>query len=205
MAKLADKHFSPTYLRNGTVYGTSPKLRADLVVNNLVGYAVTTGEVLLQSDGTPLRPLVHVEDVCLAFAAVLEAPRDKVHNEAFNVGRAEDNYQIRDIARVVQEVVPGSEISFASGASADSRCYRVDFTKLTRTLPQFRPQWTLRGGVEDLYQAYREHGLTREEFLGPKYIRIQRIKELLSQSRLDSGLRWRSSWPATGADPPAAF
>ena len=205
LSKLADKHFSPTYLRNGTVYGLSPKLRADLVVNNLVGYAVTTGEVLMQSDGTPWRPLVHVEDVCRAFTAVLEAPRGKVHNEAFNVGRAEDNYQIRDIARVVQDVVPRSEISFASGASADSRCYRVDFTKLARTLPQFRPQWTLRGGVEDLYRAYREHGLTREEFLGTKYIRIERIKELLAQRRLDSGLRWRSSRPTARAGSHVAF
>jgi len=192
LSKLADTDFCPTFLRNGTAYGVSPKLRVDLVVNNLVGYAVTTGEVLLQSDGSPWRPIVHVEDICRAFAAVLESPREVVHAQAFNVGRTEDNYQIRDIAKVVEEVVPGSRVTFAAGASADSRCYRVDCGKLARTLPDFRPQWNLRRGVVQLYEAYRERGLTGEEFLSTRYTRIGRVKELLKEGRLDSSLRWQS-------------
>jgi len=189
LSRLADGGFSPVCLRNATVYGVSPKLRADLVVNNLVGYAVTTGEVRIQSDGTPWRPLVHVEDVCRAFAAVLAAPRDVIHNQAFNVGRSEDNHQVRDIAKVVEDVVPGSQITYPGGVPADARCYRVDCSKLPATLPAFRPQWTLRQGVQSLYEAYTKKGLTLDGFLDT-YVRIKRIKALMQAGALDASLRW---------------
>src|SRR5262249_3234606 len=172
VSRLADENFSPTYLRNSTAYGVSPRLRADLVVNNLVGFAYTTGEVLIASDGTPWRPLVHVEDICRAFLAVLQAPREVVHNQAFNVGKTTENYQIRDIAQMVQEVVPGSTVKYAEGGGPDPRCYRVDCGKLAATLPGFTPRWTVRRGIEQLYAAYQAQRITKDEFLGSKYLRI---------------------------------
>jgi nucleoside-diphosphate-sugar epimerase len=187
---LADEHFSPTFLRNATAYGLSPKLRADLVVNNLVGLAYTTGEALISSDGTPWRPLVHIEDISRAFLAVLHAPRERVHNEAFNVGKTEENYQIRDVAQMVEDVVPGAKIKYAEGGGPDPRCYRVDCEKIARTLPEFAPQWTVRRGIEQLYQAYKENALTIDEFLGTKYLRIKHIKKLQSSELLDAELRW---------------
>jgi nucleoside-diphosphate-sugar epimerase len=193
VSRLADEHFSPSFLRNATAYGVSPKLRGDLVVNNLVAFAYTTGEVLINSDGTPWRPLVHVEDICRAFLAVLHAPRELVHNEAFNVGRTEENYQIRDIAEMVQDVVPASRIKYAEGGGPDPRCYRVDCSKLARTLPDFKPQWTVRRGIEQLYHSYKAHGLTLDEFLGTKYLRIKHIKKLQGEGRLDPTLRWKTS------------
>ena len=193
---LADDDFSPTYLRNATAYGVSPHLRVDLVVNSLVGYAYTTGEVLIQSDGTPWRPLVHVEDICRAFLAVLHAPRALIHNQAFNVGSSEENYRIREVAQIVREVVPASVVKYAEGGGPDLRCYRVDCGKIARTLPEFKPQWTVRRGVEQLYTAYRRYGLTEEEFLGTRYLRIKRIKELQSQGQLDGSLRWCPLEPA---------
>jgi len=195
LVQFADDEFSPTYLRNATAYGLSPYLRVDLVVNSLVGYAYTTGEVLIQSDGTPWRPLVHVEDICRAFLAVLHAPRDLVHNQAFNVGRSEENYRIREVAQIVHEVVPGSVVKYAEGGGPDARCYRVDCGKIARTLPEFQPRWTVRRGVEQLYAAYRRYGLTVGEFLGTRYLRIKRIKELQSEGRLDGSLRWRLGAP----------
>lgn len=193
VAGMADDDFSPTFLRNATVYGVSPRLRADLVVNNLVGYAYTTGEVHIKSDGTPWRPLVHVEDVSRAFVAVLEAPREKVHNEPFNVGITSENYQVRDVAAIVEEVVPGSRITYAEDAGPDKRNYRVGFEKLARTLPEFRPTWTVRRGVEQLHDAYRQLGLTYEEFTGSHLMRIRHILELLEGEQLDPSLRWRAT------------
>ncbi len=188
VAKLADDAFTPTYLRNATAYGASPRLRADIVVNNLVGVAYTTGEVLIQSDGTPWRPLVHIQDISRAFLAVLEAPRDAVHNQAFNVGGTGENYQIRDIAAMVQEVVPGCSVRYMEGGGPDPRCYKVNCDKITRHLPSFRTEWTVRRGVEELYESYRRHRLTADQFAG--FIRLKRIQALLGGGRLDGSLRW---------------
>jgi len=191
VSRIADETFSPSYLRNSTAYGVSPRLRADLVVNNLVGFAYTTGEVLIASDGTPWRPLVHVEDICRAFIAVLEAPRELVHNQAFNVGRTEENYQIRDVASMVEEIVPGSRVKYAAGGGPDLRCYRVNCNKIAHTLPSFRPQWTVRRGIEQLYTSYQASHLALDDFVGARYTRIKHIKDLQNRGRLDENLRWR--------------
>jgi len=192
VSPLADDDFSPTYLRNATAYGVSPRLRADLVVNNLVGFAFTTSEVLIASDGTPWRPLVHVEDICRAFLAVLEAPIELVHNQAYNVGRTEENYQIRDIAELVEEIVHGSRVKFLDGGGPDDRCYKVNCDKIARALPTFQPQWSVRRGIEQLYSCYRAQNLMRDEFVGTRYTRIKHIKRLQEEGRLDSFLRWQS-------------
>jgi nucleoside-diphosphate-sugar epimerase len=191
IAPLADDSFSPTYLRNATAYGASSRLRVDVVVNNLVGYAHSTGEILIQSDGTPWRPLVHVEDISGAIIAALDAPRELVHNEAFNVGANSENYRIRVLADMVAEVVPGARATFAEGGGPDKRSYRVDCSKIARQLPGFEPRWTVRRGIEELYEAYTRHGLTLEQFTGPSYLRIKRVQELQEAGRLDDQLRWR--------------
>lgn len=190
VSKLADSRFSPTFLRNATAYGLSPRLRFDLVLNNLVAWAFTTGEVHLKSDGTPWRPIVHIEDISLAFIAVLNAPLDLVHNEAFNVGITEENYQIRELAEIVKGTVPGSQVDFAEGAGPDKRCYRVDCSKLQRTLPEFKPRWNARQGARQLYDAYKEIGLCLEDFEGPRYKRIDHVRELINNVQLNPDLRW---------------
>ncbi|MFL5482803.1 MAG: NAD-dependent epimerase/dehydratase family protein [Gemmatimonadaceae bacterium] len=193
VSELADETFSPTFLRNATAYGLSPRLRADVVVNNLVAVAFTTGEVLIQSDGTPWRPLVHIEDIARAFIAVLHAPRHLIHNQAFNVGRSEENYRVRDLGALVEQVVPGSKVRYAEGGGPDPRCYRVECSKLRRTLPEFQPQWTVRRGMEQLRDAFERYGLTREELFGDRYFRIKRIRALQSAGMLDESLRWTSA------------
>ena len=190
VAKLADGDFSPTFPRSATAYGVSPRLRFDLVLNNLVAWAYTTGRVYLKSDGMAWRPIVHVEDMARAFVAILHGPREEVHNEAFNVGRTEENYRIRELAEIVAETVPGSRIEYAEGAGPDTRCYRVECDKLAQRLPEFQPQWDARRGAEELYAAYQEVGLSVEEFEGPRYKRVAHIKELLGSGRLDEALRW---------------
>lgn len=199
LAELADDRFSPTYLRNSTAYGVAPRIRVDLVLNNLVAYALTTGRIHMMSDGTPWRPLVHIEDISRAFLAALEAPLDAIHNEAFNVGRTEDNYRIRELAEIVSEVVPGCEITYEPGGGPDKRCYRVDCGKIARALPAFQPQWNARKGVEELVAAYRKAGLTEEQFQGSRYIRLARIQELQGEGRLDAELRWREAGAARKA------
>lgn len=193
---LAGDDFSPTFLRNATAYGYSSRLRGDLVVNNLVGYAVTTGEVRMKSDGTPWRPLVHIEDISLAFCALLEAPLDLVHCEAFNVGRTSENYRIRDVAAIVEDVVPGSRITFAENAGPDLRNYRVSCERLETTVPGYRPRWTVRLGVEQMLAEYLEHGLSLDDLTGWRLQRIARVMHLLEEGRLDDSLRWTSA-PAT--------
>ena len=193
VAKLADSNFSPTFLRNATAYGVSPRLRFDLVLNNLVAWAYTTGQVYIKSDGTPWRPIVHIEDISRAFIAVLHAPREAVHNQAFNVGRNEDNYRIRDLADIVEKTVPGCRIEYAEGASPDKRCYRVDCSKIAQTLPEFKPQWSAVKGAEELYAAYQKIGLTLDDFEGARYKRIAHIQQLLSTGRLDQNLRWQTA------------
>jgi nucleoside-diphosphate-sugar epimerase len=187
---MADDDFSPTFLRASTAYGMSPRIRFDLVVNNLTAWAFTTGEVHLKSDGSPWRPLVHVEDIARAYVAILEADRELVHNRAFNVGTTSENYQIREVAEIVHEVVPNCEIGFAEGAEPDKRCYRVDCNLLSRTVHGFKPQWTVRRGVEQLLEAYQRVGLTLEDFEGPRFKRIGHVKQLLDSGRLDNTLRW---------------
>jgi nucleoside-diphosphate-sugar epimerase len=191
LANLADETFSPTYLRNATAYGLSPRLRADIVVNNLVGVAYTTGEIVMQSDGTPWRPLVHIEDISRAFLAVLEAPRAVIHNQAFNVGSSSENYQMRDVAEIVREIVPGATIRYLEGAGPDPRCYRVDCSKLSRSFPEFETRWDVRRGATELYESFVRHGLTREMF--SSFTRIKRIQELLAAGRLDRSLCWQAS------------
>jgi nucleoside-diphosphate-sugar epimerase len=189
---LADDSFSPTFLRSSTAFGVSTRLRGDLVVNNLVGYAVTSGEVLIKSDGMPWRPLVHIEDISRAFTAVLEAPRESVHKEAFNVGTTAENYRVKEIAQMVAEVVPNSKVTYANDASPDKRNYRVNCDKIKRVLPSFDPQWTVRKGVEEVYAAYTKHGTTAEDFLSSNFVRLKKIRELQSAGMLDDTLSWRA-------------
>ena len=191
LAAMADDNFSPTYLRNATAYGVSPLLRVDLVLNNLVAWAYLTGRIYLMSDGTPWRPVVHIEDISRAFLAVLSVPRSWVHDQPFNVGRTDQNYQIIEIAEIVSEVVPDCRIEIAEGAGPDKRSYRVNCDKLARELTDFEPKWDVRRGAQELYEAYRENKLTKEDFEGPRYIRLAKIKQLISDGRLGNDLRWR--------------
>lgn len=202
LSLLADDSFSPTYLRNATAYGASARLRLDIVVNNLTAIALTTGQVRLESDGSPWRPLVHIEDISRAFVAVLEAPRAAIHGQAFNVGRPEDNVQIRDVAELVRDAIPGSEVSFASGAGPDIRNYRVDFSKLNDTFPDLKLVWSVQEGIDELAAAYAKYGLTYDDFTSSRYVRLRRIRELLDLGLLDDMLRRRtpSQFPAPGAD-----
>jgi nucleoside-diphosphate-sugar epimerase len=191
LSELADADFAPIYMRNATAYGAAPRIRLDVVLNNLAAWAFTAGKVLIMSDGTPWRPLVHVRDISRAFLAVLEAPRDAVHNQAFNVGSSEENYQIRDVATIVQETVPGCRIKYLEGGGPDPRCYRVSCEKLRAHIPGFKTEWTVRKGVEELYASFVRNGLTTEMF--GQYVRLKRIEGHLKDGRLDPTLRWRSS------------
>jgi nucleoside-diphosphate-sugar epimerase len=190
VALLADERFSPTFLRNATAYGASPRLRLDVVLNDLVASAYTTGRVYIKSDGTPWRPIVHIRDIIAAALAALEAPKEAIHNQTFNVGRTEENYRIRDLAAIVAETVPGCRIEYAPDGGPDKRCYRVSCDKILRALPNFRPQWTARKGAQELYDAYRSTGLTAQDLEQGRYARINNIRRLLKSDQLDASLRW---------------
>lgn len=188
--KLADDNFSPTFMRNATAYGASPRLRLDIVLNDLVASAFTTGNILIKSDGTPWRPIVHIRDIIGAVVAVLSVARERVHNETFNVGRTEENYRIRELAEIVAETVPGCKVEYAAGGGPDKRCYRVTCEKIARLLPEFRPEWTARRGAQELYQAYRAAGLTRQDVESGRYTRLRVIDRLLKTEAIDSTLHW---------------
>lgn len=191
VSQMADDKYCPVFLRNATAYGVSPRLRFDLVLNNLVAWAYTTGKIMMKSDGSPWRPIVHIEDISLAFAVTAEAPQELVHNKAFNVGVTSDNLQIREIAKIVGQTVPKCEVAFASGASPDKRNYRVNCDRIRQILPAFKPKWDARLGAQELYQAYKKHGVTLEEFEGVRYQRIGHIKHLISSGQIDEKLRWK--------------
>jgi nucleoside-diphosphate-sugar epimerase len=190
VSALADDDFSPTFLRNATAYGVSPRMRFDLVINNLVAWAVASGLVFLKSDGSPWRPVVHVEDISRAFLALVDAPREMVHNQAYNIGSNEENYRIIELAKIVEKIVPGCRIEFAKDAGPDKRCYRVDFGKFLSAFPRSKPKWTAEAGAEQIHESYRRYGIRQEDFEGPRYKRIEHIKKLLSSGRLDANLRW---------------
>jgi nucleoside-diphosphate-sugar epimerase len=196
---MADDTFSPTFLRASTAYGFSPRLRFDLVVNNLSAWAFTTGEVRLKSDGRSWRPIIHVADLAQAYISILEADRTDVHNEAFNVGTTTENYLIRDIAKIVHDAIPGSTIGFADDASPDARNYRVDCGYIARRLPTYKPQWTCRRGVEQLCEAYASTGLKLEDFEGPRFNRIAQVKQLIDDGQIDTALRWLPGGSASKA------
>jgi nucleoside-diphosphate-sugar epimerase len=190
LSLLADDDFHPVYMRNATVYGISPRLRLDLVVNNLTAYAYLMGEIRILSDGTPWRPIVHIEDFCAAFIAALKAPAGKVHDQAFNVGLNEENFQVKDIAEEVKKIVPGCVVRVMNETGSDERSYRVDFTKIKDTL-DFKPKWNLVKGIEQLYSSYRENNLTMEDFESASYFRVRTLRSLLEAGQLDSGLHWQ--------------
>jgi nucleoside-diphosphate-sugar epimerase len=188
VTKLANESFSPTFLRASTAYGFSPRIRFDLVVNNLTAWAFTTGQVRLKSDGAPWRPIVHVADIALAYAVIAEAPREDIHLEAFNVGQTSENYQMRDIALIVRDLVPGAEVGFAEDAAPDLRNYRVDCNYIARKLPGWKPQWTCRRGVEQLLESYTSNHLSVEAFEGESYKRIDHIKARIDRGELTADL-----------------
>jgi nucleoside-diphosphate-sugar epimerase len=192
LSRMADSSFSPVYLRNATAYGWSPRLRADIVLNNLTAWAHTSGVVRILSDGTAWRPIVHAQDISLAFIAALNADRHLVHNQAFNVGVTGENYRVRDLAEIVGRTVPGAVVSVGTQSSADARNYRVDFSKLARTLPEFQPQWNATRGAEELYAQYRHVAMTAEDFQGKRYVRLNQLKDLIAGNKLDATLRWKS-------------
>jgi len=189
LTELADDSFSPTFLRNATAYGVSPRLRGDLVVNNLTGFAHTTGKVFLKSDGTSWRPLVHIEDISRAFLQLMEAPRELVHGEAFNVGSTQENYRVRDVAEIVGQIVPNSTVTLSDQAFNDLRNYRVNCDKIAERVG-FQTKWTVPDGVRELYEAFKATGLTLEDLEGSRYMRIKRVKEQIESGRLDQDLRW---------------
>lgn len=195
VAWLADDDFSPTFLRNATAFGPSPRMRFDIVLNNLAGLAWTTGEIKLRSDGTPWRPLVHVRDICKAVRCVLEAPRDAIHNQVFNVGDTSQNYRVREIAEIVSEAFPGCRLSVGS-SDGDNRSYRVSFDKINSRLPGFGCDWDAVAGARELAELFERIDLSREMFESRPFTRLKQLTYLLEQGQLDRELFWRAHRPA---------
>jgi nucleoside-diphosphate-sugar epimerase len=201
IAPLASDSFTPTFMRNATAYGVSSRLRLDIVLNDLVASAFTTGRIYIKSDGTPWRPIVHIRDIIAAVVAVLNAPREAIHNQTLNVGRNDENFRVRELAEIVSEIVPGCRVEYAAGGGPDLRCYRVNFDKINRMVPAFRPRWTARMGAQELYDAYRSVGLTAADIEQGRYVRISEIRRLQQAGRLDDALHWAGKYAgaATGA------
>ncbi|WP_075109834.1 NAD-dependent epimerase/dehydratase family protein [Halofilum ochraceum] len=195
---MATDNFSPVFMRNATAYGLSPRIRFDVVINNLTAWAYTTGQVLMKSDGSPWRPLVHIADISRSVLAVLEAPREAIHNRAFNIGADRENYRIRELAEMVRDVVPECELGFAEGAGPDQRNYRVSFARFAQAFPAYVPQWTAHDGILELYEGYRRIGLDRDDYEGSRYKRIAQLQQRLAAGDLDDTLRWRHQVAAAG-------
>lgn len=193
VTQLADDRFSPVFMRNATAYGLSNRIRFDLVLNNLTAWAYTTGQVLMKSDGTPWRPIVHIEDISMAALGAVEARQEVVHNQTFNVGINSENYQIRQLAEIVEKTVPNCKVSFAAGAEPDKRNYRVDFTKYTKAFPNHRLTWNATRGARQIYESYKAIGLGKDDYEGPRYKRIAQLKYLLATGQLDASLRWKKA------------
>jgi len=193
VALLADENFSPTYMRNATAYGVSPRLRLDLVLNDFVASAVTSGRILIKSDGTPWRPIVHIRDIIGAMLAVLDAPKSAIHNATFNVGQTSENYRVSELAEVVAETVPSCKIEYAPGGSPDKRCYRVNCDKICKTLPNLHFSWTACRGAQELYDAYCATRFTLEDYHAGRYFRIHTIRHLLESGRLNPSVYWTKS------------
>jgi len=187
---LADENFSVTFLRNATAYGISPKLRLDLVVNNLIGWAITSGEIRILSDGSPWRPLIHAEDIARAFIAVIEAPKEKVNGQAFNTGQNKENYQVKDIAEMIGKIIPDCKIVITGEHGNDSRSYRVNFDKIKNSLPEFKPAWNLNNGIRQIFDSYKKLGIDNDRFNGRYFIRLKQLNYLLENGKLDKGLFW---------------
>jgi nucleoside-diphosphate-sugar epimerase len=187
ISALADKDFSPAYLRNATAYGDSPMLRIDLVVNNLLACAVAKGDIRIMSDGTPWRPLIHCRDIARAFVAFLEAPREATHNQSINIGGDAENYQVHDVANIVRQLVPGAQVAYTGEVGKDPRDYRVDFAKLGRLLPDFRLQYTLAAGMEELLAHYADHGFSAADFDGDQFVRLRSLRHHLDRLALPGG------------------
>lgn len=190
LGQLADDRFSPIFCRNGTIYGLSPRMRFDTVLNNLMGDAFTSGRVTIHSDGTPWRPVVHVRDVARAFGVLLEAPLDRVHNQAFNLGADSLNHQVRELAEIVAETVPGCTVVMQSDPGADQRTYKADFAKFRRTFPDFAFEWSAQKGAEELYAAFRRINLTPGDFVDRRFTRLRWLQHLLATKAIDEDLRW---------------
>ena len=193
ISKLAGDDFSPVFLRNATAYGMSPRFRSDVLLNNLVCWAGTTGKIRITSDGASWRPIVHVEDIARVFTTALVASRDVIHNQAFNVGSNDENYRVRDLAEIVHEVLPDCEIEYAAGGAADPRSYRVSFEKLARLMPAYNPKWNARRGAKEVSDMVANVALKLEDFRGRRFTRLAQLKHLLDQGVLDSNLRWRET------------